>query len=444
LEGDNNVFGSLFIERDSEKLSMMEVEYWKRMFISNLKVGVEIESNLPNGAMQSAAMNYLSGKLNPSNNVNKFTRCGIDEVKGDGSLPNGLEICTVGRRINFLDLYMQYRAVVGLMLRYPFEADERCGLHNHILIDYGQTYSSLEKPVPGVIFKNFVQLVKRHLPELVWITSTVCKPGEDYITRYPDFCSATGLIKTTPINKTVKDFRQKMLEQIDNGQRYQFINMLQMAYTGSGLDITQFHIELRYPDGSIYPAQIASQNILHASLILKAIELSEHGIISCGTPEEWTETKDLYQKIRTRVPGARLAQPIDDSVKQIMRNRALDMLKELKSALDQYDAHAYPILRILADTPISMLRREHTNNDINTMFYDTMKCMYHTEYEHLEPLIKAINMQQINGCYNQADWERKVETSLNMKHGDASELLFKLNMFKNTVFDKELGTVNFK
>jgi hypothetical protein len=142
----------------------------------------------------------------PTGRINDFGKYGVYQVKTDGSIQNGLELCTVGRRLDFLDLFVQYDNIINVMMMYEPNMYENAGLHNHVLFDYSDSYTCLEKPVPGIIFKNFCQLLRRYAPALVWLTSTVYHEGEDYITRMDYFCKGEELMRYTPINRTAEKY----------------------------------------------------------------------------------------------------------------------------------------------------------------------------------------------------------------------------------------------
>jgi hypothetical protein len=426
------------IERNDIKLSSEEVKYWKRMFRSNLKIGVELEAYIDSSLNPDNTRSEMTSLFTPTNNVGKFGSYGVYAVKHDGSIQHGFELCTVGRRPDFLDLYYQYDAITSLVIdKYKAFINQRCGLHNHVLLDYTGDVSSLEKPVPGIVFKNFVQLLRRYMPELVYITSTM--KHERYITRFDSFCSADTLIKYTPIARTISDYQDKINSGSDD--RYKFLNMKPMRADGD--DIKRFHFELRFPDGSIYPMQIAAQNMLYTAMLIKAVELSELGIISTGTPEEWAETKLLYGLIRNTISDRYSSCPNSETLGKIQQ-RAFDMLLELKPQLDQYDAHVYGVLYYLTTEPISLMRRRMTDIEINDEHKSIVSNMYSVDLSDCTSIIEMITLQQITKCYSRGDYESRMAKALNTSVNDIQKKLFKLNNNKPIDFDIVLGAMKFK
>ena len=188
---------------------------------------------------------------------------------------------------------------------------------------------------------------------MVWITSTIKHDIPGIITRKYNFCNHTSLYSTAIPSKTAAEIRRT----IYNGDRYRFINLIPLTTENENEDnISRFHVELRYPDCSLFPAQMAAQNILHAALLYKAIELSEHGIIACSDNEDdWSEIKRLMNAIRTDdyTSGDRVSAPLSQNDVTLIKSRSEEMIKELKSAICAVDKNAYPILRQLAYEPIS-------------------------------------------------------------------------------------------
>lgn len=424
----------LTFENENERISTEEARYWTRMFLSNLKIGVEMEVECRDGSSYDNISTFKE-ILMPSYDCSQFGENGINNVERDGSLISGAEIQTVGRRVDFLDLYAQYKYIYEQIKDNAY-VNERCGLHNHILLDYNSRYSSLEKPVPGVIFKNFIQLLRRYAPELVWITSTV--KDEQSITRYDYYSSKNTLFRFTPLTRTVESFCDKINEY----SRYTFINTRRMNVSRDNINI--FHLELRFPDGSIYPAQIAAQNVLYAAMLLKAIELSQIGIISTGSREEWEETKQLIDSIRNdNMERRRMSSPPTEEQIDRIKQRGFEFLKDIKSKLDVYDSHVYRILYFLCEKPISLMRREMEDEDIVRTYDDLIKSFFKSDIIEHKELIKIIVSQEITSCYNQNLWEGRVADKLHCKIGDVKNMLFDLNQTKKIRFDNEIGAVVF-
>jgi hypothetical protein len=423
------------IATNSERISGAEVRYWKKMFLSNLKIGVEIETNMTSGT-GSEHISFLQGKLNPTNNPSRFGKYGVYAVKSDGSLTNGVELCTVGRRVNFTDLYYQYKLLIKLMQRGVPDNNDRCGLHNHVLLDYGTEHDSLEKPVPQIIMKNFIQLVKSHLPELVWLTSTVKEDDRHRgaVTRREQFCTAEDMLDNPIGSRSIASYKEYAGT---TGTRYCAVNMRPLKTSGN--NITTFHFELRFPDGSLYPAQIASQNILYGAMLLKAIELSEFGMINL--PENFDEVKALYRALRNEgYSDNRMSiAPPEDNIPKY-KTRANVFVDSMKSCIEHYDDKTYHLLKMLAEKPISMMRREMTDDQINEFFETTVNSMWRAEDPAVEHLKRMIVLQENTGAPSMQAWVSGISAKSGTSAEEFQTALFKLGLTNRVEFDMVLGT----
>lgn len=436
------MLGTITFLNKTQRINAEEVNYWKRMVKSNFKVGVEIETCIDNSIDESRVIRELSSAFMPTDDYGNFGVCGVVEIGTDGSLDNGIELATIGRRLSFIDLYNQYSTICNAIFEFSPDMNQRAGLHNHFLLDYGSGYNCLEKPLPGIIMKNFIQLIRRHLPELVWISSTVNPNNNEHnsITRMEDFCTANTLLRNTPIGKTISEYKNA-LDDGGYAGRYKFINLRPMEITDD--EIKKLHYELRFPDGSIFPAQMAALNILYASMFVKAIELSELGIISTGGEELWEETKTLYNSLRNHI-GERLSQrPTDVQIERI-KERCKIMIKEFKPQICDYDKHIYPILNILAETPISIMRSTAESDEkLNEQFDDMIANMFSTDITDCENVTEAILLNKILGSFSEENYIHTLAKELNEDPTVIKNKLFKLKEYKNMYFDAEIGSYVF-
>lgn len=435
---------NIFFERTDSRLSLYEVDYWKRMFLSNLKIGVEIEAE---GASNSRAKRErLSRFFEPSNRFGVFGKTGVYKVVSDGSLQDGgIEVCTVGRRVNFIDLYSQYKYITDNILNEGFKVTERCGLHNHILFSYyGGEENELEKPIPDIIMKNYFQLTRRYIPALVWITATAYNQNNlNIVTRYEQFCKTGAILGFTPSTRGFNSYIRKLIEN-GSGTRYEFCNVLPMVVKQEGT--TRMHFEFRFPDGSLYPAQIVAQNILFAAMFIKAIELSQIGLISTGGREYWEETKSLYSSLRQGqgFGSNRFAAPINDDVREKLINRTNFMLDELKHGIYFYEPLAFRILKILATQPITTMRHSNTDAEINKSFNDLINNYYEYDIDDCEGIIKAMQTQEGKGSVSLNQWLYRVSEVTNKSYNETQAKMEKLRKLKEIEFDIQLGVPYFK
>lgn len=423
-------------ENKEHRLSMNEANYWKRIFVNNLKVGVEVESCFNNSRNNNTIIQEGRAYFQPSGDYGKFGKFGIVQVKGDGSLDNGAEFCTIGRRISFIDSYYQFKFLCDWMIGKGAYNSPKAGLHNHIMLDYGGYWNCEEKPVPDIILKNFVQLCKGHAPELVFMTSTYNERGS--ITRIGTYCMHDLLMKTNFMNKNAFEIKNAIYSQ---GSRYQFLNFAKLGVSADQDRINIFHMEMRFPDGSLYPAQIAAQGVLYAAMMVKAVKLSMNGVMGVSG-ETWGETKELMNNLRQSGGGSCASRPPTNEMIAKLKERGLAFIDYMKPELDIFDTHAYMILRLLAETPVSlMLRVEGASTEtINRDFEQLVNIMYMEDMEDCMPLIEVLLSQNITKHRFDSTWKEEAAKTINTSLSDIDTKLIKINRKMPVRFDKTLGT----
>lgn len=421
----------------NEAINLEEMNYWKRMIFSNLKIGTEIECCYDDNHEQRDIQRGLTQYLKPTESVSMFGSFGVGEVKGDGSLRNGVELCTVGRRLSFLDLYEQYKYICNKIKTYGPVLNARAGLHNHMLLDYGSYHTCMEKWMPDVIMKNFFQLLRLHCVEMVWITSNIIDPRRpDTITRYNYFCKYNSLLSYTPIDRTVKNYSMK----INEDGRYQFCNCAHMKYDGNG-NISGMHLELRYPDGSVTPAQIAAQNIMHGAMLIKAVEMSVSGIASIGTNAEFANIKTRMDLIRNDRGNSndRVSEGVSSQFKRDCAASAVEFIDLLKPQLDQFDGHVYNILNLLAKEPLSQFRIGKTLDEVDEYYNSIINNMYVTDTADCDRILEAINGQSTR-AYSELNWRTQTALKMGTTPSAIQNQLFRLGLTTKIKYDQSVGT----
>lgn len=414
-----------FVNRN--KINLYEANYWRRMVLSNLKIGVEIESNIESNRSRGDIMREMENEFLPTGSPYVFGKTGVCEVKTDGSLNNGIEMTTVGRKVNFIDMFVQYKVLCDSFLRNGSVMNSRCGLHNHILMDYGREHDNLEKPFNETIFKNFIQLVKKHYAELCFITSTV--KHETSLTRFKYFCLQDLYLTTNLVIKNLVE-----LKSIFNN-KYNGVNFTRFRTTADG-EIKNFHLELRFPDGSLYPAQIAGQNVLYGALLLKAIDLSLSGTIGMSDEalddSSWTHRKELINSFRNNEDNDNRLSIYDTSIQSELIEKSNELVDWLKNEINVFDGRAFIVLKTLATTPVSILRKTMEDNEVNTYLDGTFK---HTmDLKIPSELYETITTEEIK-TNSRKEWCTKVGEKLSLKSIEIDSLITRLNCLKKVDYD---------
>jgi len=140
--------------------------------------------------------------------------------------------------------------------------------------------------------------------------------------------------------------------------KYSLLNYEQMKFDENG-DVSRLHLEVRHMDGSLSPAAIAAQTVLLYGLMLKAVEISRHGILYSGSKEYMNRQEEIMRALCNgdgdwgpeRRSNTSNLQPY---ISELQENAA-QLVRLVKNTLVE-QAPADDILKSLAHQPISMHR----------------------------------------------------------------------------------------
>lgn len=370
-------------------------------------------------------------KIMPPTKSVDIVGSGIHSITDDGSVPNGIEIITVGRRYHFETFYEQNSKIIAKVLENKGFVSNNCSTHFHILSGYtSHGVKELEKPVPQTILANYYQLHNIFAPYLFWITST----GElDYaLTRY--------MLFRMPLDEFSNYYPDMVhLKSViyDTYQRYCMFNMSNLRFA-KNKDIDRFHIELRYPDGNLSPACVTAYIALELALLFKAIELSRYGRINNLPREECVITQKLFKSFANLGTGDRDSDTdgfIGSNNHRLIRKRTFEMIWFLKSQLINLDNYSYGILTKLAETPPSVMRvKGATWKNIDNELYTPLQWN-----EELKSVVEIIELQKFRNCHSMKNWEQEVSKYLGFDLRKVQKIMTILRQQKHIYYDTEIG-----
>lgn len=271
---------------NKEGMNVNKYGYFKKLFEGNLKVGSEIELEFDDDS--SIYYRTLKDEFNRSPSYKYFgnNSDGVYDVKGDGSLNNGLELVTTGRFMYDINaIHLQNKKIFNKVHEMDWEyiISQRTGMHQHMLItEYGGSESQIEMPLDNLFFKNFVIMFKNYFLPILWFTSAIYYKSDDSesFMRYSGFSEYQKFFDTN-FNRINTNKPSEIRSKINASNRYSALNLTPMNIRRvDGEDmITNFHIEFRISDGFIFPSQLTIQNDMFKGLILSALKLSLVGEI---------------------------------------------------------------------------------------------------------------------------------------------------------------------
>ncbi len=308
--------------------------------------------------------------LLPTESVVDFGKKGVLEVKKDNSLANngGIEVPTVGRRVHWNSFYRMCKEIIDPIVERGGFINERCGQHYHVLAGYfgpgegrlGRAMSELEQPIPEIIVANLHQLHRRYELAMFWIMSS--GKSMDTLTRWARF--RQSLRRFSALHSRMSKVQAEMFETVvgmntasNQKGKYASVAYHFCKFNKVG-DVTTFHIENRIADGTLSPAVATAWAMLCYALVLKAIRLSQYGIMEDGSEDYRAKVKEVQPHLidgERREWGDHRTADTSGLSPHIpwLRENAGEMVNWLKPELSSLGP-AYDILVALADKPCSL------------------------------------------------------------------------------------------
>ena len=331
-------------------------------------VGTELETQNPD----ATAFEKLKKELKPTNNYYAVPDNLVVNVVKDGSLHGrgSAEVIMIGDTMSFEETRDKYALVETNLKNLGYYADGECGQHTSLLTI---------KPVrlPGVIFKNLFQLTKLYCAEIARLTSTGTNNNvERPIIRTNASRFANWNFKnTTAIGKNSKALIQLGNVENQHNGKYGYFNIYKShTIPPDNIDVGEFFVEFRIPDRCVIPSITASWNFLFKAMFLKAITISQSGLLTF-TNAEWTEKKTELDNI------------FNQSVKQIESDKSFQRTTEefldfLEPEFEYMGANkAYKILKFMVNKPLWGSEMIVTKEKLKEIEQKNCKEDYRVDYE---------------------------------------------------------------
>lgn len=361
----------------------------------------------------------------PSGFVGTVGQSGALDVIKDGSLVNGgIEVPTVGRRVHWQSFYNMCDGIIKPIVGRGGYVNERCGQHFHILAGYfkknvQQKISELEKPLPEIVLANLHQLNRRYELAMFWLMS--CGESMEHLTRWARF--RQSIYQYSALRNKMQRIQKELAANIvcmgggnQNG-KYASVAYHFCEFDPAG-DVETFHIENRIADGCLSPAVITSWAMLCYGMVMKAVRLSQYGIMEVGDPDYAERIKEVTPHLidgeRRNWDGSRFADTsgIGPSI-PFLRDSARELVQLLKPELYSMGP-AFNILMDLADRPVSLRRTEGDSWEKieNDLYGPYAKSDNIPDYASGEEVRELIDLAGIVECESVNNWIEEVAANL--------------------------------
>ena len=369
--------------------------------------------------------------LQPTEFVGDFGKAGVFEVKKDNSLINngGIEVPTVGKRVHWKSFYDMCKHIIDPIVERGGFVNERCGQHYHVLVSYigsafggqrlGRGITELEKPVPEIIVANLHQLHRRYELAMFWIMSSGDKI--ETLTRWARF--RQSIRRFSALHSRMSKVQAEMFETVvgmntASNQKGKYASVAyHLCKFNSAGDAETFHFENRIADGALSPAVVTAWAMLCYAFVLKAVRLSQYGIMEDGSEAYRQQVKDIQPHLidgERRDWGENRTADTSGLTPHIpwLRGNALEMINWLKPELSNLGP-AYDILVSLADKPCSMrLIEGHNWAQIENDLYAPFAQGGSGQILNAEEIREAVDLGSVMDCDHLEMWIEEVAAYL--------------------------------
>jgi len=420
--------------RRQDTLSPEQALYWKDLLYRTLKIGTEIEFALPKGARKQDVLPPLDAALQPTKNLTSMGKYGVLDIVSEHC---GLEIQVLGRQPYYPALYKQYRDIFNL-LPAGIRARPTCGLHYHILP------IGLSESVPEIILANIWNLVRRYAPALKYLTS-----GGDQMSalcRRRNHNSHLEMVRLSPGSLTMQQIYQQLHDSKVVPEHQNFLNLEHVRFDSQGA-VSDFHLEFRFCDADLSPISITAKTFLFLAMILKAVEMSQYGVIHVGRIREWRRKEELLNMLSNNdgpLATSDTSQVTPDVLEEL-RAGCRELLALLKPILTRFEHNpSFAGLSLLAETPISLLRIAGHDWPAIEALLSTCAEALPVELDQTDRrLMQCIELAELTGYPTATDWQQAAARELFLPPQELAQCLQKLNGLRGMTWDPALGTMLF-
>jgi hypothetical protein len=210
--------------------------------------------------------------------------------------------------------------------------------------------------VPEIILANLWNLIRRYAPELKFLTSAGHK--REALCRRRNHNSHLEMVRHSPGTMTMAEIQQILNDSQIVPKHQNFLNLENLGFTAAG-EVWPFHLEFRFPDADLSPTSVTSKTFLFLALLLKAVDLSQYGIIHVGKIVPWRRKIALLNLLSNNEGNLATSDTsaITDDIIEELRQGAYELLDLLTPTFERLgDNPALDVLLTLVEQPVSLLR----------------------------------------------------------------------------------------
>ena len=425
----------VIIFRREDTLTPSRALYYKDLFYRTLKIGTEIETATPKGMKRAVFEDHVRQQIEPSGSLDNLGKWGVLDVQREHC---GIEIRVIGRHPYFDIFYEQFAHIFQVIWAEGGRARPTCGMHFHILP------IGLSEPVPEIILANIWNLGRRYAPNLKFITS--CGNAPHALCRRRNHNSHLEMVKHTPAVMTVQAIKETLDASRRVPKHQNFLNLEHLDFTEDH-QIRNFHLELRFPDADLCPASVTAKAFLCLAMVLKAVEMSQYGVIHVGKLHEWRRKQvllDMLNNNKGNLATSDTSQVTPEVIAEL-RDGCLELLAVLKPILTRFERNpSFEILTALAEKPVSLRRVEGASWQEIEQQLAQAAALSEPEWDKFDKkLMRAIELAELTGYPEEGAWKAAAAKTLLFLPAEFEQHLQKIASFRSMKWDVQLGTYLF-
>ena len=423
------------ILRRKDILNPADNAYWKDLLYRVVKVGTELEVAPPKGCDRPTFEEKINQSLEPSGRFDQLGPKGVLDVTPEHC---GIEIRVIGRPPHFRTLQNQYHAIMAVLLENGARPRATCGLHFHLLAP------DLAEPVPEIVLANLWNLTRRYAPELKFLTSA----GDNWqgLCRRRQYNSHMEMIRHSPGLESMAEIQQNLRASRVVPEHQNFLNLQHLGFNALGA-VWPFHLEFRFPDADISPTSVTAKTFLFLAMALKAVDLSQYGVIHVGKMIPWRrkiQLLDLLSNNEGSLATSDTSQVSPEIVEEL-RQGCHELLDLLAPAFERFqDNPALEVLESLAEQPVSLLRcAGYEWEEIETYLCERA-CLTETGVDRIDRrLMQRIELGEWNGLPSPEAWQWCAARELLLTPHDLEKRLEHLQSMRGLRWNQRQGTMVF-
>ncbi len=423
------------ILRRLDTLNHTEANYWKDLLYRATKVGTELEVAPKKGMRRPAFEESVRRDLAPSGSLELLGTNGVLDVQAEHC---GIEIRVIGRHPHFLALRRQYAGIMGVLLAHGARPRATCGMHFHLLTP------GLGEPVPEIILANLWNLVRRYAPELKFITSG--GQSREALCRRRNHNSHLEMVRLSPATMSMAAVQQKLEKSRAVPKHQNFLNLEHLKFTEKG-DVLPFQLEFRFPDADLSPTSVTSKAFLFLALLLKAVDLSQYGVVHVGKIKPWQRKVTLLDMLSNNDGNLATSDTsaVTDDIIEELRYGTYELLDLLAPTFERFvDNPALDVLLALAEQPISLLRCAGYNwEEIETLLANRATVDEVGLDKTDRRLMQGVELGEWANLPSAEAWQWRAARELYLTPQELERRLERLRLLRGLRWDQRQGTMVF-